>query len=258
MSRRKSSVPQKRANPAPVPPRNEKVSLRMHVANVLSKINILSLSDELEMVSLLLSILKKEVVSVNEVKAQYLNPRAYMENISFESLMMELVEYKVLYALDVSDSIPFINALQRNLEIRPSSIEGAGNGLFTRVAFANNELVTMYGGIRMSENIYLSNTSVFPPGLDAYLLETPDMFIDGRTNFRLAKELGRWITHSKNRANCKFIVEGEAGKIAIRATRDIEPGEELFLNYGNNYWTQEEEKRLKLGCCVSCGKKVVV
>ena len=262
-SRRKGSAPQKRpVQPEALPPPpaaragSPPPPLKLFVANVLSKINVITLSDEAEWVAQILSILKEEKVTSEQVKQQYMNPRAFLETIPISLLIEELRNYKVLYALDIDSCIPYINTLQNKLQVRPSSIEAAGNGLYALSAFENGATITFYGGIRMSENIYLSNTSIFPPGLDAYLLETPYMFIDGRTNFRLAVELGRWITHSKNRANCKFVVDGEDGTVSVRATRDIEEGEELFLNYGNNYWTREEEKRLKLGCCVTCGKKV--
>jgi hypothetical protein len=39
--------------------------------------------------------------------------------------------------------------------------------------------------------------------------------------------------------NCKFVPEKESFRAAIVATRLLEPGEELFVSYGDAYWSQQ-------------------
>lgn len=159
---------------------------------------------------------------------------------------------------DLDIIIGMINMVEPNLRVGPSTIPDAGNGLFVKTTkILAGEFITGYGGIRMNANFYESNAELVleHPGLDAYMVELPDgSFLDGRTMFRLGGEAGRWINdRGPDDANCMFILT-EKG-LVVQAIRDIEPGEELFLNYGKKYWDPPTTKALKL--CALCGERAL-
>ncbi len=57
------------------------------------------------------------------------------------------------------------------------------------------------------------------------------------TIFGTAREnIARYINHSCVRTNCEPVQY--AMRIKIRATRNIKPGEELYYDYGKEYWDE--------------------
>jgi uncharacterized protein len=116
---------------------------------------------------------------------------------------------------------------------------GLGFGLFAHRFFAKNELIVEYSGKRI-------------PTAEADMLGTRYLFevdeqwtIDGspRTN------IARYINHSCE-PNCETDVL--EGKIYVFALRDIEPGEELTFDYGEEYF---DEFIRPYGCrCTRCQK----
>jgi ankyrin repeat protein len=66
----------------------------------------------------------------------------------------------------------------------------------------------------------------------SYIYRVGKQFIDGR----VIGSIGRFFNHSDNN-NCRFVTEG--GKVLIKTTRDIAPGEQLTVNYGHKYFTTD-------------------
>ena len=60
-----------------------------------------------------------------------------------------------------------------------------------------------------------------------------------------AKNLGniaRFINHSRRpNVQMKVFYDGRILRLAVEATRALEVGEQLMLNYGPNYWTSRQE-----------------
>lgn len=151
-----------------------------------------------------------------------------------------LLSWKIKYVEDLElykpKIVTFINwcllVADANVYIRESTIKNAGYGLFTRKEIREDEVITMYGGLEMSENIY-----DYEPALkdkDGYILQVSEnKFIDGRLCFGVL-EAGRW-------ANTKF--EEEEGELtayfgpddSVRAVKVIKPRNEIFLVYGARY-----------------------
>jgi hypothetical protein len=152
-----------------------------------------------------------------------------------------LLSWKIKYVEDLElykpKIVTFINwcllVADANVYIRESTIKNAGYGLFTRKEIQEDEVITMYGGLEMSENIY-----DYEPALkdkDGYILQVSEhKFIDGRLCFGVL-EAGRW-------ANTKF-EEGEGEELSayfgpdasVRAVKKISPRSEIFLVYGAKY-----------------------
>lgn len=51
---------------------------------------------------------------------------------------------------------------------------------------------------------------------------------------------GGFVKHPGKFYNCK--ISRKRGKVFAVATRDIEPGEELYISYGHTYWREKFER----------------
>ena len=110
---------------------------------------------------------------------------------------------------------------------------GAGLGLFTKTLHLSGELVCFYespegGTIPTKEALKLSDKS--------YLMRLgPQTYVDLKPH---PQSIARYINDCRDpRAhNAKFVKIAEEGKAEVVATRDILPGEEVYVDYGKWYW----------------------
>lgn len=119
---------------------------------------------------------------------------------------------------------------------------GTGLGLFACVPIARGDFILEYTGTRIP-------TKVADESGGKYLFEIDeDWTIDGETKENTA----RYINH-----DCYPNTEAEISeddKILIHALRDIAPGEELTIDYGDEYF---DEFIRPGGCrCASCARGV--
>lgn len=116
-----------------------------------------------------------------------------------------------------------------DFEILPSTIEGAGKGLFTKVAIKEAETIGYYTGEVISEREFYDPNRPF----SAYVLwvcRTHIIVGDGpKANYT------RYINHS-DEPNAFLVVSSRWKTARFEALRDIEPGEEIFFDYGDDYW----------------------
>jgi SET domain-containing protein len=108
--------------------------------------------------------------------------------------------------------------------VRRSPIHG--RGVFARNAISAGEVILGYRGalIRWEQAIEDAGASSAPAG-HTLLFDVGDGFvIDGGRGGNSA----RWINHSCE-PNCEAVTVGRA--VVIHALRDVEPGEELLLDY---------------------------
>jgi SET domain-containing protein len=150
-------------------------------------------------------------------------------------------------------------------EVRPSTIPEAGLGLFALSQIKKNTLVTEYGG----EVVDASGAKeLFESGQDTHLRSTIPMFesLDGRVreetftlDYYVSNNLmGSFANYAKGKVNVKYVKsrrlpEGRVhpyggtagGRIFLKATRNIEKGEELFIDYGASYRRRHLESEEK-------------
>lgn len=112
-----------------------------------------------------------------------------------------------------------------------------GLGLYARERFQKGNFVVEYTGRRIPTKLADSLST-------RYLFEIDkDWTIDGSPRSNIA----RYMNHSCD-PNCETEIEDE--KIIIRALRDIEIGEELTFDYGEEYF---DEFIKPIGCrCSTC------
>lgn len=119
---------------------------------------------------------------------------------------------------------------------------GTGQGLFARAPIGKGEFILEYTGERVT-------TAVADERDSKYLFEIDDEWtIDGEVKGNAA----RFINHACDPNTEAEISEDD--RIMITAIRDIATGEELTIDYGEEYF---DEFIKPVGCkCVSCEKGV--
>jgi SET domain-containing protein len=120
----------------------------------------------------------------------------------------------------------------RDVEVRPSTIEGAGRGLFAKRRIETEDTIGYYTGEIIGEKEFYDPDRPF----SAYILWV------ARTHIIVGEgpkaNYTRYINHSDT-PNA-FLVTSTRWKTArFEALRTIEPGEEIFFNYGEDYWEDE-------------------
>ena len=116
-----------------------------------------------------------------------------------------------------------------DFEIRTSTIEGAGMGLFARHAIGEGDTIGYYTGEVITEKEFHDPDRPF----SAYVMwVTKDHILVGegpKANYT------RYINHD-DEPNAFLVVSNRWKTARFQALRDIEPGEEIFFNYGDDYW----------------------
>lgn len=121
---------------------------------------------------------------------------------------------------------------QNDFEVRPSSIEGAGMGLFTKNSVKVDDTIGYYTGEVITEEEFHDPARPF----SAYVMwVTRKHIIVGegpKANYT------RYINHD-DKPNAFLVVSTRWKTARFEALRDIEAGEEIFFNYGDDYWEEE-------------------
>ena len=128
-------------------------------------------------------------------------------------------------------------ASRDGLEVRASRLAGAGSGLFAAREFARGAIVCEYVGaeLRTADALKLADKS--------YLMRLgPQCYVDARQRPEVR---ARYVNDCRDaRAyNLEFIKRPNDRKALVRATRDIAPGEELYVSYGKLYWLGADFRR---------------
>jgi len=117
-----------------------------------------------------------------------------------------------------------------NLRIKPSNIKSAGYGLYVaNKEFKKGAIIAEYLGEISRNTIY-----------GTYVLEiNRNTFINANKSTCLASFANSCRASNKNQCECKnnnAEFKQRNGKTVVIATRKIQPNEEIFINYGRDYW----------------------
>ena len=120
----------------------------------------------------------------------------------------------------------------RRLRVAPSTVKGAGEGLFATQAIAAHEMIGFYRGevLTLREALQLKDRDYLMGGFG------PNAHVDARDAFAMP---GRYVNDSfdASRLNARFDKSRKTRSARVVALRDIEEGEEIFASYGRSYWT---------------------
>jgi len=116
------------------------------------------------------------------------------------------------------------------LEVRVSTIAGAGKGLYTKRAIRKGETICEYSGDVLTLLQYLGHEDT------SYTLTlSTNAYVDALHSDTHA----RYINDNADPTalNARWRKMPREGKALVVATRDIGPNEEIFISYGENYWS---------------------
>ena len=133
-----------------------------------------------------------------------------------------------------------------DIEIRPAG-SGKGMGVFCKLRISKGQLLGRYEGQLLSVEEF--NEAIRTGALSgdySYALQSPaNLVID--TEYGVSSAWPRYVNHGKGpRSNCDFVEKGETifvldlplDLVLLKSLRDIAPGEELLVDYGDAYWDQ--------------------
>ncbi len=138
--------------------------------------------------------------------------------------------------------------LDKHLYLKKSNLPKAGKGLFTKTDIAKGTRITEYKG-----RLQAWKDVKDEDGYNSYIFKlSPRLAING---LNYLKTFGRYANDARGpgrikglRNNVDYIVEGN--KCYLDAIRNIKKGEEIFVEYGGNFWQLvkklEKEKRIKI------------
>lgn len=118
---------------------------------------------------------------------------------------------------------------EHHFQVQPSTIPECGQGLFAAVPLAPGDTVGPYLGEMITDA-----QSEQSPYIDSHYLlwVCRDCLIVG-------ENYTRYINHSSD-PNVQFVVSTSWKKARVEALKAVQPGEELFLDYGSDFWDAAE------------------
>jgi hypothetical protein len=160
------------------------------------------------------------------------------------------------------------------LEIKDSTIIGAGRGLFAKRAFAPNEFIDVYYGRIVDDNNYESSAyayhlskhkTILPEAFDCWSMYANDLSIFGLpcnsyfADFNQAIELKRVENNQVQKEYVTSLIDKRASsKVCIRAKFHIRKGEEIFVDYGDSYWKYADSNLMKqVDVCKNYARKSI-
>eukprot|EP00611_Tribonema_gayanum_P011116 TRINITY_DN21267_c0_g1_i1.p1 TRINITY_DN21267_c0_g1~~TRINITY_DN21267_c0_g1_i1.p1 ORF type:complete len:162 (-),score=24.34 TRINITY_DN21267_c0_g1_i1:361-798(-) len=131
-----------------------------------------------------------------------------------------------------------------DLEVRQSCIAGAGLGLFTLGSRKAGEHICIYTGTHLGLRDALRCKD------KAYLMRLgPRCYVDAAGDGH-ADVMARYINDCRNPAGFNVTFDKQPGAspphAVVVALRDIDAGEELFVDYGRWYWAALNPQRLSI------------
>jgi uncharacterized protein len=124
--------------------------------------------------------------------------------------------------------------LEKQLEVKESTIPGSGKGLFAKQFIAKGTRIIEYKG-RITTWKKVQQSPVF----NGYVYYINRNRVIDAMNYK--KAFARFANDAKGttkikglKNNCTYEVEGN--KVFITALRDIDAGSEILVSYGKDYW----------------------
>lgn len=135
------------------------------------------------------------------------------------------------------------------LEVKPSLIPGAGMGLFARRFIRNGKRIARYRGV--SYNSFDAAYKSAPSHKPYFMRTIGGGIIDGYTS----ENTLRWVNHSRT-PNAWAHLESD-GVVYFEALRGIEAGEEITINYDEDYDFSNFDPQT-VPRCLQCGTALVL
>jgi SET domain-containing protein len=125
--------------------------------------------------------------------------------------------------------------LQKQLYVKKSTLPAAGRGLFTRGFISKGALIVEYKG----QVLTWKEVEKMPDYRNGYVFYVNSKHVIDAWNYK--KALGRYANDAKgitrrngNITNSEYFVHKK--RCYIKATQDIPANDEIFVEYGAEYW----------------------
>lgn len=127
-----------------------------------------------------------------------------------------------------------------DVDVKPSTIQDVGNGLFAKRTFQKNEHVSEFvgelfskeGAKEVSKQQNQNFKAIRGSGLIIAGITQP---IENSGAASFAKD-----PKDPKKVNTKWYTDTTFNKIYLKATRTIEPNEEIFVSYGKAFWRRQK------------------
>lgn len=119
--------------------------------------------------------------------------------------------------------------LPPEVQVRPSTVPNAGNGLFAKAKLKKGAVLGEYVGEVLSAKTAEGRDSSYFIYKDEKGPKGDGYVVDGRS---MSNPM-RWLNHSK-RPNAYAELQSD-GRILFKTKKSVKPGEELFIDYGPDY-----------------------
>merc|ERR1719217_392749 len=130
--------------------------------------------------------------------------------------------------------------LGRDVEVRESP--GKGKGVFALRDLPEGCLLSRYEGVVITQSEYDRRVEEEHTSGDYALELTTGWIVDGEDPAR--SNWVRFINHNVRKQNC--FAQEVTGAVTLETLRAVAEGEELFFDYGEEYWETRVGKRPRL------------
>ena len=142
------------------------------------------------------------------------------------------------------------------VEVKQSSIEKAGLGLFSCRDFKKNDIICPYKGEILTKKELDERYGKSDIDYSPYAVQ---MSTDKFMYCSCFRGLGSYANCKTGNNNAKLVVSNPHNTVNVKATKNIKEGQEIFVSYGKNYFrdinTEHRTVKKKLKTCEKCGKK---
>ncbi|RYY67211.1 MAG: SET domain-containing protein [Chitinophagaceae bacterium] len=123
---------------------------------------------------------------------------------------------------------------KKNLFVQTSNLPNAGNGLFTKVLIPKGTYIIEYTG-----KVTTWKDVDHEGGFNGYIYHLNRNHVINASKHKSA--LARYANDAQGIAKVKgltnnAVYEEEKKRVYIKAIKDIQPGQEIFVRYGKEYW----------------------
>ena len=146
------------------------------------------------------------------------------------------------------------------VEVKESLLEDAGRGLFAQRKFVGRDLITMYAGKKLEDKFAAAQCD---PQTHIIHMSTArnneignDVYIDGDREPVEGSGGGSFANHVKFKKDCNAEYTLVNGDVFLRATREIENGEEIYAHCGTDLDVMMGRKKRVVTTNVNRGRSI--
>jgi len=118
---------------------------------------------------------------------------------------------------------------EEDFEVKPSTVPGIGLGLFAVRRMRKGDIIGHYTGVRLTED-QANNEPYIHSRYLVWICK--DWYLDAQGE---EGNYTKYINHS-SKPNAELVTSTRWKTAKIKVLKRIEPGEEIFFDYGDEYW----------------------